>query len=379
MRSTADSRFDAVVIGGGLYGSCLGVFLAQHGHKTLLLEAEAALLTRASYINQARVHNGYHYPRSFMTALRSAVNFPRFLLDFQDCLDTSFEAIYAIARNETKVTAYQFERFCRQIGAPVRPASAETRRLFEPSQVEAVFQVREHAFNAARLRAVMERRLLQSGVEVRLGTGARRVAPLRDGALELESSDGAKLTARRVFNCTYAQANRLLQASGVPPLRLKHAITELALIEAPPALRGRAITVMDGPFFSTMPFPAEGLHSLSHVRYTPHESWVEPDQLRDPHGYLAAQEPQSKCVYMLRDAQRFLPALSQARHVRSLFTIKTVLAQNETDDGRPILFRQHAELPGLTTVLGGKIDNIYDVLAALNRLHEGSGEAVAAQ
>jgi len=58
----------------------------------------------------------------------------------------------------------------------VRPASAETERLFEPSLVEAAFQVTEHAFNAARLRAVMGRRLADSGVEVRFGEAARRAA-----------------------------------------------------------------------------------------------------------------------------------------------------------------------------------------------------------
>jgi glycine/D-amino acid oxidase-like deaminating enzyme len=379
MPPAAHSHFDALVIGGGLYGCCLGVFLAQQGHKTALLEGEAELLTRASYINQARVHHGYHYPRSFMTALRSAVNFPRFLLDFQGCIDPGFEALYAIARNETLVTAYQFERFCHQIGANVRPASPETQRLFEPSRVEAVFHVTEHVFNAVQLRAVMKQRLAESGVDVRLGMEARRVAALSDGALEVETRAGEKLTARRIFNCTYAQANQLLTDSGVPRLRLKHEITELALIEAPPALRGLGITVMDGPFFSTLPFPAEGLHTLSHVRYTPHEAWLEPDQQRDPHAYLASHAPASKCVYMLRDAQRFVPALNRARHVRSLFTVKTVLAQNEADDGRPILFRQHAELPGLTTVLGGKIDNVYDVLAALNLLHDGSSQVAAAQ
>jgi glycine/D-amino acid oxidase-like deaminating enzyme len=216
-------------------------------------------------------------------------------------------------------------------------------------------------------------------VAVRLGEQARRVTALGDGTLELETCAGERLTSGRVFNCTYAQSNQFLSASGVPPLRLKHEITELALIEAPPELRGRGIAVMDGPFFSTMPFPAEGLHTLSHVRYTPHESWLEPAQLRDPHRYLALRQPASKCVYMLRDAQRFLPSLGRARHVRSLFTVKTVLAQNESDDGRPILFRQHEEIPGLTTVLGGKIDNIYDVLAALNLLHEGSGQVAVAR
>ena len=34
---------------------------------------------------------------------------------------------------------------------------------------------------------------------------------------------------------------------------------------------------MCGPFFSLMPFPAAGLQTLSHVRYTPHFAWLERD------------------------------------------------------------------------------------------------------
>jgi hypothetical protein len=40
--------------------------------------------------------------------------------------------------------------------------------------------------------------------------------------------------------------------------------------------------------------------------------------------------------------------------------------KNEGDDGRPILFEKHLEMPGCYSVLGGKIDNIYDVLEKLD-------------
>ncbi|MBD3843073.1 MAG: D amino acid oxidase (DAO) family protein, partial [Campylobacterales bacterium] len=50
----------------------------------------------------------------------------------------------------------------------------------------------------------------------------------------------------------------------------------------------------------------------------------------------------------------------------SLFEVKTVLVKNETDDGRPILFEEYPSLPGFYSVLGGKIDNIYDVLERLD-------------
>jgi glycine/D-amino acid oxidase-like deaminating enzyme len=196
------------------------------------------------------------------------------------------------------------------------------------------------------------------------------------GILEVRTADGGAIRAQCVFNCTYSQINRLLTQSGLEPLPVKHEITELALIAPPPALRNLGVTLMDGPFFSTMPFPAENLHSLSHVRYTPHESWVEPAAMRDPHAYLEARPPQSNCMYMIRDAKRYLPAIGEAKHVRSLFTVKTVLVQNEVDDGRPILLRWHPDLGNMATIMGGKIDNIYDVLAALGSLQQVSSTPV---
>jgi hypothetical protein len=149
---------------------------------------------------------------------------------------------------------------------------------------------------------------------------------------------------------------------------MKHEITEIALIEQPPELRELGITVMDGAFFSTMPFPAAGLHSLSHVRYTPHESWADlVNGYRNPYEYLASLDIQTHATYMIHDSQRYLPVLRKAQYVRSLYEVKTVLLKNETDDGRPILCREHYRLKNLYLVMGGKIDNIYDVLKHLQQ------------
>ncbi len=69
---------------------------------------------------------------------------------------------------------------------------------------------------------------------------------------------------------------------------------------------------------------------------------------------------------MAYDAARYMPALKDVRWERSLFDVKTVPVRNETDDGRPILFYEAPEMPGLISVLGSKIDNIYDLFSALD-------------
>ena len=121
------------------------------------------------------------------------------------------------------------------------------------------------------------------------------------------------------------------------------------------------VTVMDGPFFSCMPYPAEDLYSLTHVRYTPHESWT--DETRTGASRILSPEhlPQSRATHMIRDGQRYLPSLAHARYERSLFEVKTILVKNEHDDGRPILYQQKPMDSRVVSILGGKIDNIYDL------------------
>lgn len=368
---TADMSQDAVIIGGGFYGAAIAIYLAkQRGLKRIVLvECEQALLTRASYNNQARVHNGYHYPRSFTTAYRSRVNLPKFVRDWPDAVKQDFTKLYAIARRNSKVTAKQFERFCREIGARIQPADPALRALFEPRLIEDVFLVEEYAFDATKLASWAERELKECGVQIRFETCVTAISNGPNGMLQVavQPDCGADelISCRFVFNCTYSGLNQFKGDFLGTRTGLKQEITEMALMLAPPALQGLGITVMDGPFFSMMPFPARGLHTLSHVRYTPHLHWNDQQGI-DPYKKLQQYECATRVDRMVRDVGRYLPAVLDAKYVDSLFEVKTVLVKNEGDDGRPILFEKHPELPDCYSILGGKIDNIYDVLEKLD-------------
>lgn len=365
-----NSSVDAVVIGGGFYGSAIAIYLAkQRGLKHIvLIERESALLTRASYNNQARVHNGYHYPRSFTTAYRSRINLPRFVNDWPQAVTQDFTKLYAIARRNSKVTAKQFVRFCKEIGATIEPAEQSQRQLFESHLIEEVFLVQEYAFDSSKLAAWAERELQDSGVQVRLETRVTAISKSENALnVVIKDKDGCevKIATRYVFNCTYSGLNQFGGDFPSTHTKLKQEITEMALMQMPSALEGLGITVMDGPFFSMMPFPARGLHTLSHVRYTPHMHWNDQRGI-DPYKKLREYDCATRVDRMVRDVARYLPAVREARYADSLFEVKTILVKNESDDGRPILFEKYPELPGCFSVLGGKIDNIYDVLERLN-------------
>lgn len=364
--------YDTIVIGGGFFGLSIADYLrAQLGQKkVLVLDKEKDVMRRASYNNQARVHGGYHYPRSLLTGLRSQFNFDRFVQDHRPAIVTDFDKYYAVARNFSKVSARQFKLFCDRIGADVQPAPEQVKAMFDKRLVEDVFKVREYAFDADKLKDQLLGRMNEHGVELHTGAAARSVTPGKGGSLLVETEEGGRLEAKQVFNCAYSMINKLNKQSQLPILDLKHELAEMCLVRLPPELQNMSVTVMCGPFFSFMPFPARGLTTLSHVRYTPHSEWHDSEaDYRDGHEYLGQVERVSHFPQMLTDVRRYMPLLGKIEHKDSLWEIKTVLPKSEHDDSRPILFRKNHGLAGYHCVMGGKLDNIYDAFRELDVMH----------
>lgn len=360
-------------------------------------------MTRASYHNQARIHNGYHYPRSVLTALRSRQSFPRFVKDFPDCVCNDFDKYYMVGKHLSKVTAYQFEKFCKRIGAYIEPAPSKIVALTDPKYIEACFCTKEFAFDAVKLRDAILSRIDPKFVTIHLisevvsvkdaGSDGLEVAVRRLSNSELvtdvpelneqnnscirehalKQDDLEVFHATHVFNCTYANLNQVINDSKLKLIPLKHEMTEMALVDVPDEIKHLGITVMCGPFFSVMPFPSvirDGhyLHSFSHVRYTPHYEWYDDKANYVDADYKFSHDPKhSAWKLMQQDASRYIHCLSDCIYRKSLWEVKTVLPRSEVNDSRPILCKFNYGLKGFHCVMGGKIDNAYDAVAAIHK------------
>ena len=364
----------AAIIGGGFYGTCLALFLHEGGFDVRIFEKEKAILQRASSINQARIHAGYHYPRNLLTAYRSFINFPRFIVDFRKAVVDDFTNLYGIAKTGSKVSAAQFHTIFKRMNAEIKPAGAHNRSFFSKDLIEDVFEVQELAFDSNALQLILEEKLHNRGILTVLGTEIAVIESRNGGGFRLRGAEGEEIyQADLVFNCTYSRINILRQRSCLSLLPFKHELTEMALVEVPDVMKRLGVTIMDGPYFSVMPYPSRQLHSFSHVRYTPHRRWVDADTLVDGDQLLDEAKRDSNFEYMLKDASRYMPILSAVIKRDSLFEIKTVLIQNEGDDGRPILIHEEASMPGCYTIMGGKIDNIYDILEVIVEFRQSLG------
>jgi len=360
-------HFDALVIGGGFYGAMVALRLSKNHklEKIAILERNPKIFSKASLNNQYRVHGGYHYPRSFNTANRSRINFSKFLRDWPESINKRQTSLYAIPKAHSKINANQFLKFCRSIEAKVNPASTKQERLFNKLKFDGIYEVEECCFNPEILRKKIREDLKDRNIQTFLNTDVLSITQKSNNLLMIDShqKDGTPLNfySDLIYNCSYSGINQLKGDVAGPTVKLKHEIAEIVFINSPKELIGYGITVMDGPFFSILPTSNERIHSLSHVRYSPHLSWQDERDL-DPYDKFNSFKKSTRFERMIRSSDKYVPVLKKSKYIGSKFEIKTMLEKNEIDDGRPILFENDKNLKNLYYVLGSKIDNIYDVL-----------------
>ena len=367
--------YDAIVIGGGFFGSVISLYLARtKGLKNIsLIEQSGSLLSRASAKNQARVHHGYHYPRNFNTAYRSKINYPRFELDWSFAVSHHHQKLYGIPRSGSNISAQFFVGFAERLGAELVSAPAHIKKSFNNSIIKDVYVATEAVFDASLLSDYLYGEISKSHVELMLNNKVTEMhraknQPFIDLIVKDTNLKSRNLRAKKIFNCTYSNLNTLSGDFTGVRVGLKHEICEMALMKLPEELAGYGVTIMDGPFFSIMPYPSRKAHTLSHVRYTPHTSWQDRKDI-SPYERLDGYSQETRHQLMVRDVCRYIPSMLHAKYLDSIFEVKTVLTRNEMDDGRPILFEESLDVPNCYSVLGGKLDNVYDVLDKIGELN----------
>lgn len=139
-------KYDKIIIGAGLYGLYAALHCGAKKQRVIVLECDPEPFRRATYINQARVHQGYHYPRSISTAMKSAGYFERFHKDFAFCINREFEKIYATSAKYSWSDGRQFKKFCRAAGIPCEEVYPED--YFREGMCDGAFITREYTYDA---------------------------------------------------------------------------------------------------------------------------------------------------------------------------------------------------------------------------------------
>jgi len=369
-REYKDHKVDCVIIGAGIFGLYAAMLLVKRGYRVAIIDRSTEPFSRASAINQARVHNGYHYPRSYDTAVKVARYYSRFVRDFNFAINGLFKQVYAIASNSSKTSAKDFVDFCERVNIPLEKIDANL--YFRKGSVEAAFLTQECSFDFAKIRDFLVNEIKNSvychyDIEIEL-------VEKKDLSYIITLNNHNRLIAPLVINATYAGVNEIIEKFGQQPFDLKYELCEVALGSVTKNFNDLGITVMDGDFFSIVPFGSSGLHALTSVGHSLHNvSCNKTPNFRNgvcrstckTHNtegcIICSQNLKSAWRKMRELSLKFLKPNLKFNYDHSKFEIKAILTSSEIDDSRPTIIKQHTSNPTFISVLSGKISTIYDL------------------
>lgn len=326
------------IVGGGLFGCTAAIHLARAGHKVELYDKSDRILGAASGINQFRLHQGYHYPRSPETARECQAALKSFASEYGAAVLRGGDRFYAIAGDGSRVSGADYLAFCNRHGLPFS--------RFEPisDALDVMIKVAEASIDPVMLQALVMAKLVRASVIVRTEAAAHRGL--------LDDFD-------QVIVASYAGTNDVLAEFDRPTSTFQFEVVEKPVIKLPEKYRDFGMVVMDGPFCCVDPLGATGLHVMGHVTHAIHATNVGlhpevPEHLKCYLNRGIVEKPEGSCFDKFIAAGReFIPFLDKAEHVGSMFTVRAVLPDMDATDARPTLVTRLDE--SVIRVFSGKL------------------------
>ena len=247
-------------------------------------------------------------------------------------------------------------------------------KYFNKNTIDKAFLTKEYSFDAKRIGDKLYKKLIELNCEIKFNKKIIRIENNNNEyTIELES--GEKYTTTFILNASYAGINKIHDFLGFEYLPIKYEFCEVILCEVSDNIKNVGLTVMDGPFFSLMPFGLTGYHSITTVSRTPHFTSYDAVSPYDCAGEEAEQQnkehskgcihcgiyPETSFNEMVQIAKKYLREDIDIKYVKSLYTIKPIMVASEIDDSRPTIIKQYSKNPDFYTIFSGKINTMYDL------------------
>lgn len=306
--------------------------------------------------------------------MKSAAYFERFNRDYAFCINQEFEQIYATSSRYSWSDGKQFKEFCKAADIPCEELYPGN--YFRDGMCDGVFKTREYTYDAMILKDYLleESKKFPNSMKIKYGVHITGIDKHQDSYV-VYTEEGASYQSEFVLNASYAGTNQILNLAGFEKFGIKYELCEIILCNANDRLKGVGFTVMDGPFFSIMPFGKTGFHSLTSVTFTPHTTSYDSMPVfacqDESRGYCSPTclgncnecpaKPATAFPYMANLARKYMLDDYGFEYRSSLFSMKPILMSSEIDDSRPTVIRTYSRNPTFVGVLSGKINTVYDL------------------
>ncbi len=333
------------VIGAGLFGCSVALELDRCGHDVTLIEKSCDIMQHASQHNHSRVHAGYHYPRSLLTAQQSLTSMASFMVHFKDAMLTSIPNYYAIARHGSNVTTSEFKAFCDEAGLTVREGYPSS-ELLNHDLIDSCFSVDEPMFDYITLKRIVSDRLSCSNINVVTDASIIRTA---DGAIVINMMNQSyEVESDFVVNATYAGINDLNDIFGVKRQDLLYEDVTIPVIGFDMPKVG--LTVMDGDYCTLMP---HGTTLNEFLLYHVSASVKHRSRHIDSVKHSLNDDNHTDIDAIIRRSTEYMPFLRYAKRISCRRTIRTV--HENISDARLSEIHTYKERSNYISILSGKI------------------------
>lgn len=341
------------VVGGGIFGISVAIRLSSN-HEVDLFEKNPDILQAASGINQYRLHQGYHYPRSQETALSAQKSEICFKNEFADAIIYDIDHYYCIAKNDSLTTKNNYLKFCEQIGLEYHESLLENVNF---NKIDLCVKVKENLFDLHKLKQICWKKIKKNNINI-----------FTNKEVELNNLQSYDY----IVIATYANLNQILKNLPEYQVDYQFEICEKPVVKLPNSFNKKSIVIMDGPFMCVDPFGSTGNFVLGNVVHAIHHTnigklpVIPKEFVTLLNKGVISNPPITNIELFKKSGSNFIPDLEKAEHIGSMFTIRTVLPNLENTDARPTIVNQLNE--NLISIFSGKIGNCVDAAHQVDQL-----------
>lgn len=264
------------ILGGGWYGCHIAASLAEVGHEVTLHEKQERLFAGASGANPARLHLGFHYPRSKLTRAACQEQNAAFMFRYGHLTRAVPTNIYAVASTDSNV---DFGNYCQTLRGELEFITVDEVGDFGLENVEGAILTGERHI------------VIREAREYFLALLGDRI--------EFNSPGPGEAIAKTdiLIDCTFCARDSMNVD------RYEPCITSIMQGQT-----SRALTIMDGPFPSLYPWDErDGLLSLTSAKHTPFARVKTHDEATAIINAVTAEQATARAEAMRQQLQNFWP------------------------------------------------------------------------
>ena len=354
-------KTDFVIIGAGIFGVELALKLDSQNFKVTLVEKEGQILSKASAINQNRVHLGSHYPRSINTALQAIESYDYFTNRFKNAIRPGIESYYMISNEKSRmISLNKYADFCSKLNINYKIINKSYfNRYLNIDKIENdVFLVDETVFEINEIRKQLIEELKKSSVNLVINDSVRKIEVLSNNEKKTITNSNTYYSDY-IINCTYDEINNIIENINCK-IDLKFQNVLLPIIKSDYYIPG--MTIMDGPYCSILP---KGLSSNQYILSDVKHSIInQASSLSDLPELIEIKKPE-KTAEIISSMKNYFKFPNDIKVVDYWLARKALPL--EKDDRRITKVFSHNEL-GVFSVLQGKVSTSQLVFNELIKL-----------